>query len=125
MTTVGPDLNPDLSGSEEWRTLDRDSADTTREGRDAHTRITTANRRPRLRAAVTKLLLTLVATVATTTAIAAPATAKVVWIPRAGYRIAAYVRVTAPRSCSATASRTTTISTTAPCRCSRGTGRDL
>lgn len=95
-TTVVPDLNPDLSGGEEWRTLDRDSGDTTREGRDAHfvapTRITTAKRRRWLRAAVTSLLLTLVATAATATAIAAPATAKLVWIPRAGDRIAAYVQ---------------------------------
>lgn len=40
---------------------------------------------------MTKALLTLAATVATTIAVAAPASAKLVWIPRAGHRIAAYV----------------------------------
>jgi haloalkane dehalogenase len=61
-------------------------------------RIKTPNRRRPI-AAVTMALVTLVATVAISvagpapaTTIAAPATPKLVWIPRDGYRIAAYVQ---------------------------------
>lgn len=53
--------------------------------------VNTVSPRQRLPAALTKVLLTLVTTAATTIAFAAPASAKLVWIPRAGHRIAAYV----------------------------------
>ena len=35
-TTIAPDLKPDHAESEEWPTLGRDVADTTREAPDAH-----------------------------------------------------------------------------------------
>jgi haloalkane dehalogenase len=53
---------------------------------------TIASRRRRHPRLLTRTLLTLAATALTTIAVAAPATAKLVWIPRAGYRIAAYVQ---------------------------------
>ena len=78
--------------------------------------LTRANRRPL--AAAANAAVALIALTAAMFALAAPASAKLVWIPRAGYRLAAYVQpAMAPRSCSATASPTTTTCTTASCHC--------
>jgi haloalkane dehalogenase len=48
--------------------------------------------RVRFSVAATRTLLSLVATAAAIFSVAAPASAKLVWVPRAGYRIAAYVQ---------------------------------
>ena len=92
-TTVAPDPRPDHGDPSQRRPIPG----------SVTARIGTANHRRRLAPAVTKTLLTLAATAATAATIlavaapasakviAGPATAKLVWIPRAGHRIAAYV----------------------------------
>jgi hypothetical protein len=85
-----------------------------------------ARGRSRLLVKAVMALITLTAMAAAMFAVpatshAAPASTKLVWIPRAGYRIAAFVHPgRGPRSCCATASRTTTTCTTVSRHCSRG-----
>ncbi len=57
---------------------------------DGRTLLARATRRPLVAAA--NAAVALIAIIAATFALAAPASAKMVWIPRAGYRIAAYVQ---------------------------------